>query len=138
MFAAAMTLLGILSYAAGFGIYIGALDWIYGQSIRSDLGFLIFASLFGYVVVACPAYVGIVYAIDRKIERFRLLLYPLACIAIFFVPTMLILFMYGGASPFSSEALLFHLFYTASGLVFGVGYGLIGKMNMGRFYEKKR
>lgn len=61
---------------------------------------------------------------------------PLACIAIFFVPTLLILFMYGGASPFSPEALLFHPFYTAAGLVFGIGYGLIGKMKIGRFYEK--
>lgn len=73
MFAAAMILLGILSYAAGIGSYIGALDWICGQSIRSDLGFLIFASLFGFAVVACPAYVGIVYAVDRENEHRTLL-----------------------------------------------------------------
>lgn len=136
MFAAAMTLLGILAYAAGIGSYVGALDWIYGQSLGSEWGFLIFASLLGFVLVAYPAYVGIVYAVDRKSERYRYVLYPLGCIAVFFVPTLLILLMYGGGSPFSPEALLFHLFYTASGLVFGLGYGLIGKMKLGRFYEK--
>jgi len=98
MFAAAMTLLGILAYAAGIGSYVGA--------------------------------------VDRKSERYRYVLYPSGCIAVFFVPTLLILLMYGGGSPFAPEALLFHLFYTAPGLAFGLGYGLIGKMKLGRFYEK--
>ncbi|GGN94113.1 hypothetical protein [Saccharibacillus kuerlensis] len=140
MFAVAMTLLGLLSYAAGLAGYIYALDFFYGQTLGGDLNFVVFTTLVGFLVIACPLYIGIVYMVDKKIRKYKLLMYPAACILIFFVPTLIAhfftLLLWGGISLFSSEAFLFHCFYVCSGLVFGIGYWCIQQMNWGSFYRE--
>lgn len=137
MFILAMIIIGLLSYLAGLSSYLYFLKVIYDQSLGSEIAFVIFATLLGFILIAYPAFMGIVYAVDQVAKKFKLLLYPLACIAIFFIPTLLILLIWGGVSPFSDEALLFYFFYIFSGLVFGIGYWLIQKMNLGRVFKSK-
>ncbi|NGZ77915.1 hypothetical protein [Saccharibacillus alkalitolerans] len=135
MFKIAMILLGLLSYTSGFLSYVYYLQLVFDQSLKSDLGFVILITLFGFLGIACPIYVGIVYFVDKKFKKFKLLLYPLACVAIFFIPTLLALLLWGGISPFSPEAQNFYFFYLSSGIVFGVGYRIIQKMKLGSFYK---
>jgi len=136
MFKFAMFLLGAVSYGAGFLGYVYRLHAAYNQPLH-DVGYTIFTSLFGFLVVACPLYIGLVYLVDKKFKSLKWLLYPLACVAIFFIPTLLALLLWGGGHPFSSEAQLFYFFYLFSGITFGLGYWFIQKMNLGSFYKHR-
>lgn len=49
-----------------------------------------------------------------------MVLYPLSCMLLFFLPTVLIMMAWGGGDPFAAEALLFHSFFFMSGFLFGL------------------
>ncbi|MCQ4085692.1 hypothetical protein [Saccharibacillus sp. JS10] len=135
MFKGAIILLSLLSYSSGFLSYIYSLQLIFGQSLKSDFGFVLFTTLLGFLLVACPLYIGMVYLVDKIFKSSKIFLYPLVCVMIFFVPTLLVLLIWGGVSPFSSEAQVFYFFYLSSGIVFGVGYRIIQYMKLGSFYK---
>lgn len=138
MFKISIVVLACLSYVLGLFSYVYFLETLFGQSLKSDLGFVVFATVLGFLIIACPLYIAIVYLVDKYFKTFKLILYPLACVAIFFVPTLLVLLIWGGTSPFSPEAQLFYFFYLFSGLTFGLGYRFIQKMNWGSFYKSKK
>lgn len=115
----------MLSYVVGISTYLFSLENIYGQSIGSDLSFVIVFSLLAYILICCPLYYTVIALIDKWFDTFKSILYPIGCMLIFFIPTFVIFLFWGGTSPFSPEAGLFYLFYVATGLVFGLGYWLI-------------
>jgi len=115
----------IFSYIVGISTYLFSLKMMYGQSIGSDLSFVIIFSSLAYVFICCPLYYIVIVLIDKWFYKFKVILYPAGCMLIFFIPTFGIFLFWGGISPFAPEAGLFYLFYVVTGLVFGLGYWLI-------------
>lgn len=110
-----------LSYIGGFYAYILTLKIVWEQSLSGgDMKAVLFWGGIAFFLLATPIYLGIIYFIDRMFKNNKGFLYPFGCIVVFFIPTLLVTFSFGSINPFSPEAMLFHSFFIASGLIFGL------------------
>lgn len=110
----------IISFMGGFLALMLTLKWVWNESLRGDLAFtLLYASIF-FIGVAFPIYLGVIYFIDKKFDKFKVLLYPLGCMLIFFIPTLLINLRFGSWNLLSPESMLFHSAFLVSGFIFGM------------------
>jgi hypothetical protein len=117
----------LASYWAGFSSYKATLWFVWHQTLWGDEKATVFWSAIAFSVVLFPLYLLICFMIKWKIKpkRSSLVYYPLFCGLIFVIPTAFIVVYNGGGSLLSPEAQLFHAFFASSGIVFGMGFGLI-------------
>ncbi|KPV60288.1 hypothetical protein QJ48_06440 [Paenibacillus sp. A3] len=116
-----------LSYWAGFFSYERTLWLVWEQTLGGDKRAVVYWSSLAYLVIAVPLYLLICYTIKTKIKRnsARMFCYPIMCALTFILPTAFIMISFGGLSFFSAESQLFYSFFASSGIIFGVGFGLI-------------
>lgn len=112
----------IVSFLGGFIAYIGMMDYFFGEKLGNDFMTVLVYGGLAYVVYLVPFYLIVLHLIDKKFNRSRIILYPLACMLGFFIPVLifLLLFEIGEKNLFSHEAMLFHAFFLVSGLIFGL------------------
>ncbi|MFF2890054.1 hypothetical protein [Paenibacillus sp. NPDC057967] len=116
-----------LSYWAGFYSYEKTLWFGWKQTLGGDKQAVIFWSSIAYIIILVPLYLLICYVVKIKVKRkyFRLFFYPLFCTLSFMLPTIFITTIFGGSSILSPESQLFYVFFASSGIIFGIGYGII-------------
>jgi hypothetical protein len=127
-----LIILAIVSFLCGLGGYLAALHIVWQQSISTgDLNAVLLFGGMAYLIVVCPLYFLIIKLIDKHFTIYKGILYPIGCMAIFFIPTIFILGFWGGnlKSIFSPEAQLFYAFFITSGLIFGFGCWIIKPKN---------
>lgn len=114
----------LLSYIVGFAAYNLALLIIWDQIMGSgDFVAVLFWGGIAFGLFAVPIYIGIIHLIDKRFEGKKGWLYPIGCMTVFFVPTLCIMMIFGGINLtflFGPEAMLFHVFFLTSGLIFGL------------------
>jgi hypothetical protein len=111
----------LLSYLGGFFAYNLTLKTVWEQSLsRGDMEAVLLWGGIAFFLLAVPIYLGIIYLIDLKLKKLKGYLYPIGCMLVFFIPTLLITVTFGSVNPFSPEAMLFHSFFLTSGLIFGL------------------
>lgn len=110
----------LLSYISGFLAYIITLKLIWNQTLGGELSFVLIYGGISFFIIGFPIYLGIIYLIDRKVHKYKGLLYPLGCMLIFFIPVLFITLQFGSSDLFSPESMLFHSFFLTSGLIFGI------------------
>lgn len=115
----------LFAFTGGFSTYILILKIVWEQSLSSgDMEAILFwggiVLLVSFIVLAVPIYLGTIYFIDNRFKKLKGLLYPIGCMLVFIIPTILITFSFGRANPFTPEAMLFHSFFLTSGLIFGL------------------
>lgn len=111
----------ILSFIGGFYAYVRTAEYYWQQEISGgDAISAILAAGLAFVSLMLPMYFWMIEVIDEKCSRYHLLLYPLICMLIFFLPVLLIMAVWGGSSAFAAESLLFYAFFLAAGFIFGV------------------
>ncbi|WP_153733190.1 hypothetical protein [Sporosarcina obsidiansis] len=115
----------ILAFIGGFLFYVLTLKFVWDESIAGDMRAVLFWGGIAFFAIAVPIYFGVIYFIDRRFVRFKVLLYPIVCMLIFFIPTLVIAMMFGSLNPFSPEAMLFNSFFIGSGLIFGLSFWII-------------
>ena len=109
------------SFIGGFFAYILTLKIVWEQSLSGgDMEAVLYWGGIAFLLVAVPIYLGIIYFIDNRFEKLKGLLYPIGCMLVFFIPTLLVTLTFGSVNPFSPEAMLFHSFFLTSGLIFGL------------------
>lgn len=94
-----------------------------------DFEFMFYWSTISYVFIAMPLYFAIVHFIDKKYDEEQLLLYPLACTLLFFIPTIIVWTIIGETNTISSKALHLHTFFFLTGLIFGASMSFLKKHN---------
>lgn len=109
----------VLSFFGGFAAYVWVLNTYWNQELGNEAASVLINGGMAYIALAIPLYFLNISFIDKKVYRFKILLYPLSCMLLFFFPTLLILLIWGGANPFAAESLLFHSFFFISGFLFG-------------------
>lgn len=122
-----LMVVSLLSYWGGFYAYEQTLRLVWGQTLGGDKPAVLFWSLIAFLLLLVPLYLFICVKIKSKIKRasVRMIGYPIFCACIFSLPTMFIMRSFGGGSLFSPESQLFNSFFLSSGIIFGIGYGLI-------------
>ncbi|MCM3711759.1 hypothetical protein [Sporosarcina luteola] len=111
----------LLSFIGGFYAYILTLKIVWEQSLSGgDMKAVLFWGGIVFFLLATPIYLGIIYFIDNRFKKIKGLLYPVGCILVFFIPTLLVTLSFGSMNTFSPEAKLFHSFFLTSGLIFGL------------------
>ncbi|GIN42378.1 hypothetical protein [Heyndrickxia oleronia] len=111
----------LLSFIGGFFAYILMLKIVWEQSFSGgDMEAILFWGGIAFFIFAVPIYLGIIYFIDKRFKKFKGLLYPIGCMLVFFLPTLLITLTFGSTNLFLPEAMLFHSFFLTSGLIFGL------------------
>lgn len=111
----------LLSFIGGFSAYILVLKIVWEQSLSGgDIGATLYWGGIAFFLLAVPIYLGIIYFIDNRFKRLKGLLYPIGCMLVFFIPTLLITLTFGSINIFLPEAMLFHSFFLTSGLIFGL------------------
>lgn len=117
----------ILSYFTGFAAYTSTLWNVWGETLGGDRYAVMFWSGLAYLLILGPLFALICILVKSKLKHpaLGLLFYPLFCSLSFIVPTAFIFLFNGGGSLLSAEAQLFYSFFAASGLTFGLGYGII-------------
>lgn len=112
-------------------MYKSILHVIWDEKLSGgDLTSVVFWSIFVFIPI------GLIYFLVCLIIKYkvnaslRYLLYPLYCALAGVIPISLILVIFGGGldSFFSLEGQLFNVFFIASGITFGLGYGLVQKL----------
>lgn len=98
-----------------------------GETLGGDRYAVMFWSGLAYLLILGPLFALICILVKSKLKHpaLGLLFYPLFCSLSFIVPTAFIFLFNGGGSLLSAEAQLFYSFFAASGLTFGLGYGII-------------
>lgn len=111
----------VLSFLGGFYAYIWTTEHYWQQEVGSGdaISVIVLAGL-AFISLMLPMYFWMIEVIDEKFSHYKLFLYPLICMLIFFLPVLLIMAIWGGSSVFSAESLLFYAFFLASGFIFGV------------------
>ena len=111
----------LLSFIGGFFAYVLTLNIVWEQSLSSgDMKAVLFWGGIAFFLLAAPIYLGITYFIDNRFKKIKGLLYPIGCMLVFFIPTLVVTLSFGSMNPFSPEAMLFHSFFLTSGLIFGL------------------
>lgn len=110
----------ILSFFGGFYFYAWAMKFFTDGELDGDTDSFLFWGGMAYLFFAVPLYFAIIYFMDRKLNRFKFLLYPIGCMVVFFIPVSWIMSVFSGSSFFSPEAMLFHSFFLSTGLIFGI------------------
>lgn len=118
----------LVSFIGGFLAYSLTLKIVWGESLGGDMDAVLFFGGMAFFLIAVPIYFGIIYFIDTLIKKFKAFLYPIGCILVFFIPTLMITLFFGSTNLLSGEAMLFHSFFLTSGLIFGLSIGLINKI----------
>lgn len=117
-----------LSFVGGFYAYVLTLKLVWNQTLGGDKDFVLFYGALAFLIVAFPIYLGIIRLIDKIFSKWKILLYPLGCILVFFLPTLKILLIFGSANLFLPEAMLFYSFFITSGLIFGLSTWIINNI----------
>ncbi len=121
--------LSLLSYIGGFAAYNLVLWMIWDQVMSSGSGDFVAVLFWGgmaFFALAVPSYLGIIHFIGQRFKGKEVWLYPIGCVTVFFVPTLCIMMIFGRINLsvlFGPEAMLFHVFFVTSGLIFGLGSG---------------
>lgn len=112
----------IVSFLGGFIAYAGMLNYFFGEKLGNDTDTVLVYGGLAYLVYLVPFYLIVLHLIDKKFNRFRVILYPLVCMLGFFIPILIFMLFFeiGEGKLFSSEAMLFHVFFLVSGLIFGL------------------
>lgn len=97
----------ILSFLGGFYVFAWAMEFFTNEQLGRDAASVLFWGGTAYLILAVPLYFAIIYLIDKKLKRFKFLLYPLGCMAVFFIPVSGILGMFNSYDYLSPEAMLF-------------------------------
>lgn len=118
------TFAAIASYSSGLIVY-SLLLLNAGESLSYEFDFVFYNSLAAFLIAAVPLYAGVIYTADKKAPQFGGWLYPLGCLLVSFVPTLLIGLRFGGILLFNSSAWLFHAMFAAAGIIFGLSAWLI-------------
>lgn len=119
---------GIVSFLCGLGGYLLALWFGWEQTISTgDLRAVFIWGGLAYLLTAAPLYLVAIRAVARRVSRLTWALYPICCMALFFIPSAFIMLLFGGSLRYivSPEAQLFYGFFLTSGFAFGVGYWLV-------------
>ncbi|PDO09211.1 MAG: hypothetical protein BLM47_13805 [Candidatus Reconcilbacillus cellulovorans] len=120
-------LISILSYLAGIVTYIILLRIIWDQPL-TDESHVIFGGIIVFGLVAAPIYWWCIKLLKKYTKRYAFLLYPFVCALVALIPAFFVLtvpYSAIGATVFSPEGWLFYGFFTASGIVFGLGWKLL-------------
>ena len=112
----------IVSFLGGFIAYALMLNYFFGEKLGNDTDTVLFYGGLAYLIYLVPFYLIVLHLIDKKFDRSRVILYPLACMLGFFIPVLLFMLFFeiGEGNLFSREAMLFHVFFLISGLIFGI------------------
>ncbi|MFS0722440.1 hypothetical protein [Paenibacillus sp. 1P07SE] len=91
-------------------------------------------SALAFLFVMGPLNLLICDAIQRKVKSplVRIWSYPAGCALTFVLPTAFIMTQFGGGNLLAPESMLFHAFFVTSGIVFGLGYGVITRLTRRR------
>ncbi len=119
----------ILAFIGGFLSYVLTLKFVWDESIGGDIRAVLFWSGIAFFATAVPIYLGVIYFIDHRFVRHKFLLYPIVCMLIFFIPTLVITMTFGSLNLFSPEAMLFNSFFIVSGFIFGLCSWIIKRIN---------
>lgn len=104
----------IISFLGGFYAYVWVLKQQWNQDIGNDATAVLIYGGMAFVALAMPLYFLVIGFIDKRIARFKMVLYSLFCMLLFFLPTVLIIDGLGrgrsvcSGSPLVSQ-LLFHV-----------------------------
>ncbi len=110
----------IFAFIGGLLSYILTVKLGWDESLNGDIRAVLFWGSAVYVIVV-PFYYGVIYFIDRRFEKFKALLYIIACMLVFLIPTFPILaLIFGITRPFSLEIIPFYSFFISSGFIFGL------------------
>lgn len=113
------------AWACGFGVYYCVLRFLYGQGLGGDAIAVLFWSGAALVVAALFVYLPVLNLLRWGMDGYwPLWPFPLATIALGWVPTALIVWQFGGglrdlASPTS---LLFYILFLVFGVILGTGF----------------
>ncbi|MGE7093590.1 hypothetical protein ACQKII_19465 [Lysinibacillus sp. NPDC048646] len=118
-------LTSLIAYLCGFYAYEKILNIVWDQSLGNDIYSVLFCGALAFMLVATPIYLRLINWMETKCKKYRLFIFPLGCMCVFFIPTMFIFVLFGSFNPFTSEALLFHAFFLSSGCVFGIGSAIL-------------
>jgi hypothetical protein len=110
----------IIVFYWSFFTYILTLKIVWEQLLGGDMVAVLYWGGIAFFLVSVPIYLGIICFIDKRSKKLKGLLYPIGCMLVFFIPTLLITLSFGSMNPFSPEAMLFHSFFLTSGLIFGL------------------
>jgi hypothetical protein len=111
---------------------ISYLSWLrvaWGQSIGADLVPVAFWSAAAFCVAIPTVYIPTMALLRALLGGYKpLLWFPLAAVLLGIIPTILILFLWGGgvsaSSLFTAEATLFYVMFITVGIIFGLGYAI--------------
>ena len=109
----------ILAFLSGLLSYSITLRLWWGETIGAELGTVVFwgGAVFSVMI---PAYFVIIYLIERRFHRNKLLLFTAACLLISFLPVFLIFVPFGSQALFSEQSALATSFFATAGIVFGL------------------
>lgn len=110
----------LTAFIGGLLSYILTLKLGWDEALTGDLRAVLFWGSALYALVV-PFYFVVVYIIERRFKKFVALLYTIACMFIFLIPTFPIFVLFWVmTSPFSSVMILFYSFFISAGLIFGL------------------
>jgi hypothetical protein len=119
----------LASWIVGCATYLGSLALFYRQTISSgDLSAVLFWSLLAFAISFFALYLPVLLGVRWFLRGVRPLWpFPLVAVLLGVVPTVLILFFWGGGirSLLSPEASLFYSMFAAVGVIVGFGFGFI-------------
>jgi len=123
----------MVSWLAGLGAYLLSLAVVYRQAVSfGDLLAVMFWSVLAYAVAFFLLYLPALTVLRRLMGGVcRLWPFPLLAILLGLVPTSGIVLYWGGSirALATPEAFLFLLMFAAAGLVVGISYALIHRMD---------
>lgn len=109
----------VLAFFGGLLSYSMMLRLLWSESIRSELGTIVFwgSAVFSVMI---PVYFVVVYLVARRFNRHTLFLFPAVCFLVSFLPVLLIFVPFGSQALFSKQFALVTSFFAGAGIVFGL------------------